>query len=106
MAKARPDVEDAIGAPFRRLVDQGLTFLDLPGAAGDQVDDAAEGAAAVERRRRALDDLDPAEIHRRDLEQAEAAHLASVEWESVEEQEGVTAAQSLHANVGSAERGR
>jgi hypothetical protein len=59
--------------------------------AGKQIYHASECLAAVERRRGATDDLDPAEIERRNLDQTQVARLGSVDRKSIGENLGVAA---------------
>ena len=106
-AEAAAREEHGIGAAEGGTVEQ-----ELPAASGvggllrDEIDDAAECRAAVQRARGTLDDLDLAEIHRRHLEEAETACLAAVEWQAIGQKERVAAAEALDADVGAAEARR
>ena len=71
-----------------------------------QVDDAAHRAGAVERRRHALDHFDLAEVHRRNLEQAEAADLLAEERKPIAEEARVPALHALHAHARRTDRRR
>ncbi len=72
----------------------------------EQIDDAAHGAGAVERGGGALDHFDLAEIHRRNLQQPQAARLLAEQRQPVGEEARVAAAHSLDAHAGRAERRR
>ena len=61
--------------------------------------------APYKRRRDAFDHLDLFEIHRRDLQQAQPAHLAE-ERQAVRQEARVAAAHALHAHARRAERRR
>ena len=75
LRQASREKADAIGRAHRGLIEQDLADRIVPRPPRHQVDHAAHRAGAVERRRDALDDFDLSEIHRRNLQQAEAADL-------------------------------
>ena len=87
-----------------------LTRISWTGSAGGrreiEVDHAGHGARAVERGGNALDDFHLAEIHGRDLQQAESAALLSEKRKAVRQKAGVAAAHALDADAGGAERWR
>jgi len=102
----RREEGDGVAPAAGRLVhERGVLGL-VAGAARQQVDDAAEGRAPVQRRRGALDDFHAPEVHRRDLEESEPARLPAVERQPVGEQQRVATDEPLDAHVGAAERGR
>jgi hypothetical protein len=68
--------EHAIGSPATGRVEQDLGFRRLAGTPGDQVDHTSHGPRPVQSGRNALDDFDLPEIHRGDLQQADATRLA------------------------------
>ena len=72
----------------------------------DEVHDAAERGRAVERRSRALDDLDAAQVERRNLQQAERVSLGAVERQAIGQQLRVAASQPVHSHVGRTQRRR
>ena len=95
--------------PSRRgvdAIDQDLALRLRRRPPRDQVDDAAHRAGAVQRRRHALDHFDLPEIHRRNLQQAEAADLLAEERQAVREEPRVAAAHALDAHARRAERRR
>ena len=98
--------EHAVGAAPRRLVEQDLPFRFAAGPTRQEVDHAAHGAGPVQGGSHPLDDLHLPEVHRRDLEQPEAARLAAVERQPVREETCVAPPHALDANAGSAERRR
>ena len=58
-------------------VDQRFARRILAGPPGNQVDDAAEGAGAIERGRHALDHLDLSQVRGRNLQETETADIGA-----------------------------
>ena len=101
----RGEKGDRVGRAARRAIQQELPCWLSGGTPREQIDDAAHGAGAVQRRRHALDDFDLPEIHRRDLQQAEPAHVTE-QRQAVRQDPGVPAAHALNPHAGRAERRR
>ncbi len=98
--------EDRVGAGVARAIEQHLAFGLVARAPRDEIDDASDRRYAVERGRNTLDHFDLAEVHRRNLQEAERAGLTTIEWQTVRENLRVAPAKPLDADVRAAERRR
>ena len=104
-AKGRREKRHGVGRAARGPIEQELLAPAPRRTPRQEVDDAAHRARAVERGRHALDDLDLAEIHRRDLQQPKPADLAK-QRQPVRQHARVPASHALNAHAGRAERRR
>ena len=106
LGQRRRQPQHAVGGAAGRLVEQDLALGLVAGPARQEVDDAAHRPGPVEGRRDPLDDLHLPQVHRRDLEQPQAAGLAAVEGQPVGEDAGVAAPHALDADARGPERRR
>ena len=106
LARRHGREEHGVGGAQSGPVDEQVDGPLLGGPSRDQVHDPAHGARAIERGGDTLDHLHLPEVHRRDLQQAQAADLLPEEGQPVAEEPRVAALHALHADAGGAERRR
>ena len=95
-----------VGGVARRLVQQQLSLGLRARTPRHEIHHTAQRRGPVEGRRGALDDLDLAEVHRRDLQQAQSLSRQAIERQAVGQQLRVATPEPLDAHVGATERGR
>ena len=106
LASRTREIHHGIRRTERRGVEQRVIGGFITWPAREQVHDTAHRTGAVESGCDPLDHLHLSEVHRRDLEQAQPAHLLAEEWQAVGQEARVSPFHALHAYAGGADRRR
>ncbi len=86
-------------------VEQQFGLHGIARTARHQIDDTAQCRCAIERRRRALDHLDPAKIGRRYLQQTDRRGRPAEQRQPIGEQLRIAPVEPAHSDIGGAECG-